>query len=105
MRLLPIQGKEDSEMKKTMTPLEVLRKWNLTEEDTAFIILVVLGRMPIAKAYRSAYRSNAIAGLPSLASHRFNILEYPARQLSEYFQQNQIPPMPKFDMGLEQKRK
>ena len=90
---------------KTKTPLEVLRKWNLSEEDTAFIILVVLGRMPIAKAYRIAYSSKAISGLPSMASHRLSILEYPARQLSEYYQQNQIPPMPKFDMGLEQKRK
>lgn len=92
-------------MKTTMTPLEVLRKWNLTEKDTAFVILVVLGRMPVAKAYKLVFRTSAIAGLPSLASHRLNILEYPARQLSEYFQQNQIPPMPKFDMGLEQKRK
>lgn len=89
---------------KTKTPLEVLRKWNLTEEDTAFILLVVLGRMPIAKAYRSAYRSNAVAGLPSLASHRFSVLEYPARQLSEYYQQNPIPPMPKFEMGLNKRK-
>lgn len=92
-------------MKTTMTPLEVLKKWNLTEEDTAFIILVVLGRMPVAKAYKLVFRTSAIAGLPSLASHRLNILEYPARQLSEYFQQNQIPPMPKFDMGMKQRKK
>lgn len=92
-------------MKTTMTPLEVLRKWNLTEEDTAFIILVVLGRMPIAKAYRIAYRSNATSGLPSLASHRLSMLEFPARQLSEYFQKNQIPPMNKFDLGMKQRKK
>lgn len=90
---------------KTKTPLEVLRKWNLSEEDTAFVILVVLGRLPIAKAYKLVFRTSAIAGLPSLASHRFNVLEYPARQLSEYYQRNQIPPMPKFDMGVTQKRK
>lgn len=90
---------------KTKTPLEVLRKWNLSEEDTAYLLLVVLGRMPITKAYRIAYRSNATSGLPSLASHRLSMLEFPARQLSEYFQQNQIPPMPKFDMGMKQRKK
>ena len=90
---------------KTKTPLEVLRKWNLTEGDTAFILLVVLGRMPITKAYRIAYRSNATSGLPSLASHRLSMLEFPARQLSEYFQRNQIPPMPKFDIGMKQRKK
>ncbi len=89
---------------KTKTPLEVLRKWNLTEGDTAFILLVVLGRMPITKAYRIAYRSNATSGLPSLASHRLSGLEFPARQLSEYYQRNPIPPMPKFDLGVAQRR-
>lgn len=89
---------------KTKIPLEVLRKWNLSEQDTAFIILVALGRMPIAKAYKLVFRTSAIAGLPSLASHRFSVLEYPARQLSEYYQQNQIPPMPKFDMGLNKRK-
>lgn len=92
-------------MTKIKIPLEVLRKWNLTEEDTAFIILVVLGRFPVAKAYKIAYRSNATSGLPSLASHRLSMLEFQARQLSEYFQLNQIPPMPKFDLGIKQKRK
>lgn len=91
-------------MKTTMTPLEVLKKWNLPEEDTAFIILVVLGRIPVAKAYKLVFRTSAIAGLPSLASHRLNILEYPARQLAEYFQLNQIPPMPKFDMALNKRK-
>lgn len=91
-------------MRKIMTPLEVLRKWNLTEEDTAFIILVVLGRLSIAKAYKLVFRTSAIAGLSSLASHRFNILEYPARQLSEYYQRNQIPPMPKFDIELNKRK-
>ncbi len=88
-----------------MTPTQVLRKWNLSDSDTAFLLLVVLGRLPVAKAYRIAYSSKAISGLPSMASHRLSILEYPARQLSEYYQRNQIPPMPKFDMGNAQKRK
>lgn len=87
-------------MKTTMTPLEVLKKWNLTEEDTAYLLLVVLGRMPITKAYRLAYRSNATSGLPSLASHRLSMLEFPARQLSEYYQRNPIPPMNKFDLRI-----
>lgn len=90
---------------KTKTPLDILRKWNLTEGDAAFIILVVLGRMQITKAYRLAYRSNATSGLPSLASHRLSMLEFPARQLSEYYQQNSIPSMPKFDMGMKQRKK
>lgn len=96
--------KNNVAMRKIMTPLEVLKKWNLSEPDTAFIILVVLGRMPITKAYRLAYRSNATSGLPSLASHRLSIFEFPARQLSEYFQRNQIPPMPKFDMALNKRK-
>lgn len=90
---------------KTKIPLEVLRKWNLSEEDTAFIILVVLGRMPITKAYRIAYRSNATSGLPSLASHRLSMLEFPARQLSEYYQRYQIPPVNKFKINVSQKLK
>lgn len=89
---------------KTKTPLEILRKWNLTEEDAAFIILVVLGRMPITRAYRLIYRSNATSGLPSLASHRLSMLEFPARQLSEYCQRNSIPPVPKFDLGLNKRQ-
>lgn len=92
-------------MKKIKTPLEVIRKWNLTEGDTAFLILVVLGRFPVAKAYKIAYRSNATSGLPSLASHRLSMLEFQARQLSEYYQRNPIPPMNKFDLGLAQKRR